>query len=80
MYPWDGAEPLRARAFDLSGDLQQQILATEIAVKLHADRQPVPVEAGRQRDPRQTGLVCRHRVAAGIAQPVEPGVELLVAQ
>ena len=74
------AEPLRPRALDLRGKLQQQVLAGEIAVELHADRQTVAIQARGDVDAGQAGLVARHGVAAGIGQPVHPRLQRLVAQ
>ena len=68
----DRTEPLGARPLDLGGDLRQQILAAEIAVKLNPDRQPVPVEAGWHRDAGQAGLVRRRRVTGGVESAGEP--------
>src|SRR4029077_2869026 len=44
VYPRPGAEPLGSGLFQLHGEAEQQIFASESAVKLHADRQAVAVE------------------------------------
>jgi hypothetical protein len=39
-----GAEPLGSGLFQLHGEAEQHIFASEITVELHADRQTVAVE------------------------------------